>query len=1021
MAAGAAGGSHRVARLDLLGPVTLWTAGRRQPFAAERPLQLLLVLAVRATWVGRDEVAALFWPDKRNDEARRNLRRILHGARHLDFAPAIEQRAELLRWPVDTDLAAFDRALADGRRGVAIALVRGPLGQGMDDPVAQRYNDWLAFERGRLNERQRSAVLAELPEREAPDALALAERLLAVDEFDDEALRAKLDALARLGRPRDVAVAFRRYSERLAEELGIEPTAATRSLADRLATPAAPPRRSDVAAAPVADDGLVGRDAELQRLCRLVADRHRLVTLTGPGGAGKTRLARAVYETLQSRTSVPGGMSSRALWVDLYDLQSAAQVAPRLAAALGLTLKPAVQALDQVIAALAAAPATVMLDNCEQLVGADATGDGIAAKLRALLDGCPGVSVLATSRRRLDLPHEQLVVLDGLACPPADAPADAVLASDAARLFCLRAKASDAAFEPRTQASAIARIAALTDGLPLALELAAAWVRLLPCAEIALELEGGLDVLEPRIGNRGMRAVLERSWQLAPPHERQVLAQLSAFVGGFSREAARAVANATLPALANLADASLLRADAHGPAARFSLHPLVRDFARDKLAADPARLAAALDRHMEYHGRLLQPFAEFKKIDQKAALDTIGLELENCLAAWQHAVATRHAPFFSAAATALENYFNARGRFADGAALFERALAVLDPSDPAHLVAVTVTEASLAILQFRGGAIDAAEANLRRALSRARAAGLGRVRKSCLNTLGLVLWHRARWDEAKRHFAEALKLARADQDAEGTTSFLGSIAMVEKAQGRLDVAARLYARVAAMARQSSNFSGLTTTLNNLGNLRRLQGRLDEAATAYTEALAIAEARGLGHHRTFLLMNLALVAFARDDLDGASATAERALDAARAAGSVQIEANAHGLLARIAVRRADLASAQRRLADGLQVALSTGIAPLESVLLTWYGELLAAQGAPERAASVWSHVLADSHTEFETRQAARALLDAVDAAPRRQGAELSARLRREELLAEVMRQRPPAAGRRCTDISRVTPA
>jgi predicted ATPase/DNA-binding SARP family transcriptional activator/Tfp pilus assembly protein PilF len=955
--------------------------------------------------VARDEAAALFWPDKRNEDARRNLRRILHAVRRLDFAPQIEQRAELLRWSVDSDLAEFERTLNDGRAAQAVALVRGPLGRAMEDPASERFNEWLAYERGRVGERWRTAVLALMPQLPPAAALEFAERLLASDPFDDDALRAKLAALAELGRTREVEPTFARYAERLAEDLGVEANAGTRALATRLAAPVRSAPAVVPTASPAFDTGeLIGRAAELEQVRTWLAnDARRLLTICGPGGVGKTRLAHDTHGALQADAHTrPAASPSGALWIDLYDLAAPAQVAPRLAAALGMTLKPNATMLEQVIDRLANVHMLVVLDNCEHLVLPADGSAGIGVTVQALLEGAPHLRVLATSRRRLGLPGEQVIELGGLDWPPAHAPAAAVLGSDAARLFCLRARANDAGFEPTQHAAAIAEIGALTEGLPLALELAAAWVRLLPCAEIALELRAGLDVLEARVGNRGMRAVLERSWQLAAPHEREVLAQLAVFLGGFSREAARAVAGASLPALANLADASLLRVEpAHGTN-RFSLHPLVREFARDKLAADAARHGAALDRHVDFHGRFLQQFAEFKKLDQKAALDAIGRELENCIAAWRRAAAVRAADFFVAAATPLENYFNARGRFADGIALFEYALGALDPAEPAHLTAVAVTEASLAILQFRAGAIDAAEAGLRRTLSRARIGGLGRVRKSCLNTLALVMWQRARWDESKRLFAEALKFARADNDVEGIASFLGGIAMVEKAQGRLDVAARLYARVAAMARQSRNAAGLTTTLNNLGNLFRLQGKFADARAAFGEALALADARGFDHHRAYLLMNLGLVAFAGNDLGSAGVFAERALEAARANGTAQVEANALGLRARVAVRRGDHVAAHALLAEGLQVALSTGIVPLQGVLLTWYGELLAAEGAPERAATIWNWAAADERNEIETRQAARALLAAVGAAERERGAALAAQLRREELLAEALR-------------------
>jgi predicted ATPase/DNA-binding SARP family transcriptional activator/Tfp pilus assembly protein PilF len=983
-------------RLLLLGPPVCERAGSETPFPAERPYQLLVYLAARQEWIGRDQLAALFWPEQRNLEARRNLRRILHGARRIDGANELETHGDLVCWRIATDLAEFERALHAGRPRDALAMVRGPFGAGLDDPACEGFNEWLMFERNRVGDLWRAAAQPLLKDSSPATALEVAGRMLAVDAFDDEALRAKLAALATLGRTGEAQHEYRAFARRLAEELGVEPSATTREVARRLERPTAP------TPAAVAEGGFIGRAREFDQLKALLAATDtRLITVTGPGGVGKTSLVRELYAAHREQCSALARFGDGVLWIDLFDLATAEAIAPRIAAELALPLVAGTPAAEQVIKRLQAARRLIVLDNCEHLLDVSKPGAGAAAIVTAILRDCPNIVVLTTSRQRLGVAGERLLVLGGLESAAADARASAVLATESARLFCARANAALAGFDARANALEIGTICRLSNGLPLALELAAAWVRLLPCAEIAHELAAGLEVLQPTFGDRGLRAAFERSWQLAAPHEREVLSQLSIFAGGFPREAARAVAGASLPALATLVDVSLLRVEQRADSSRFSLHPLLREFTREKLRANPARLDVAQRRHTDYYARFLQRFADFRRVEQKTALDAIGLELEDCIAAWNRAVEAGDTAYLAAAAAPLEKYFNVRGRFTEGISLFERARDALDETVQSHVAALTFIEASLGILLYRAGALDRAELVLRQALARTRASELGRVRKSSLNTLGLVFAHRALWEEAKACFNQALELARADHDDEGVATFLGAGATVEKSQGNLARAEAMYRSVMQLQRRSNNLTGLATTLNNLGNLLRLDGRLDQSNAVLLEALALCEARAFTNHRAFLLVNLGLTAFAAGQSEAARAHTQRALEQARAIGSNQVEANALGQLARLAVRDGDLSRARGLLKTALQIALASGIAPIESVLLTWFGEILAAEGDLRRAAAVWSWVADQNSTEAETRGIACALLDQFNEPVRRTGHVEAAHVQRDHLVAEIL--------------------
>ncbi|HVE89232.1 MAG TPA: BTAD domain-containing putative transcriptional regulator, partial [Burkholderiaceae bacterium] len=609
-------------RLLLFGSPTIEVGGELLALPFERRNQLLVFLALKRAWVGRAELATLLWPEQQSKLAYTNLRKTLHRLQSLRWARGIESQGGALRFEAETDVSAFELALREQRISDALPMQRGELLAGFNDDQSEAWSSWLNFERERLRVAWRDAALNRLAaDIDAAEGIELSTRLLDTDPLDEAALRGQMAWLARSGQSARARQAYHEYAKRLADDLGLTPGAELRALHDSLATVALSAPAVPTPAAKL-DADFVGRIVELRRIGALLAqDDCRLICLVGPGGVGKTRLAQRAMQQFAQQ------FSDGAAFIPLEDVASASDLGGRFARELGIT---GGNSLERVIEFLCERQMLLVLDNFEHL----ATD---AAALELLLKGCARLKLIVTSRIRLAISCEWLLPIEGLPCPEAE-DQDRVESFDAAQLFVKAAQRVEPALVPAVEAASIIDICRQVEGLPLALELAAAWTRVLPCDAIAAELRHGTELLHAvdhaqPARHASIEVVFEQSWRLLNAIERDALSRLSVFHGGFTADAARGVAAASLPVLAALTDKSLLRKEG----ARLFMHPLVHHLAALRLPDGAAREAAERA-HALYFQQLMEQLRRNIENGDRESLQRLDIEFENCRAAWRWSI-----------------------------------------------------------------------------------------------------------------------------------------------------------------------------------------------------------------------------------------------------------------------------------------------------------------------------------------------------------------------------------------------
>lgn len=936
-------------QLQLLGTARLQHRGLVQELPDVALGYLLAVLGARGDWVAREELAALFWPEAAGEDAQRNLRvtlnRLVQRLQDWGGAELLVRERRRLRWLPGSDLAQARAARAAGDWRAVLAGMQGPFAAGLGFRGFPLLAEWAEGERRAAAALAREALLRHAATAPPAEVARLAARQLEQEPADEDLLRVRLQALAALGRRGELAHEYAVFESRLRTELGLEPSPALAELARRLGPPAA-----DSATAAADEDSLVGREDELAHARQLLA-RHRVLTLLGLGGVGKTRLAQALSDGAPAL-----------LWLPLADAVTVAELPHRVLQALRPATAPVRDAAAVAGEHLARSVRLLVLDNVEQLQG---ERPALQALLSLWLSAAPQLRLLVTSRQALGHAEEAVLLLQSLALP---LPSGEPLAAPAVRLLVAAARRARPAFDPRGHAGTLAQIAARVGGLPLALRLAAQWLRLLAPADVLAALERGVGALDGGEG-RGLQSTLDRSWQLLDPPSQAALAALSVFVSPFTAAQAQQAGAADLPQLATLAQHALLETlpeTAPDAPRRLQLHPLVRAYAAAQLARTPQAERQARERHAAAVRQRLAPWTHWYQVDQGAALQALAAVLPEALAAWHWALAAGRADFIAEAAPVLLNYFEKLGRWAEGISLFESAEPGFDVQLPTDHAALAALWRGRALLLYRDGRYEPAAALAQRALDAARALGHRDGMQANLNTLALSNWMLGHLDAAEAAASEARALAAADGNLASEAVFAGTLALLHKKRGHYAEAEGSWRRALAVHREVGNWSSACVTLNNLGNLLRVMGRIEDSVLALDECLRLCDAYGFASSRPFALINLAQAHLLAGRPEASEALATQALGEVTRSGERMLQAGALLLLAEIALRSGRLPLAAQRLAPALRLARALND-PANLLEALWaYARWSLACGRPGEAARAVATVRAHPQLHAELR-------------------------------------------------------
>ena len=674
----------------------------------------------------------------------------------------------------------------------------------------------------------------------------------------------------------------------------------------RQLAPGSPPPGAQRSELRLPRTSFVGRQHDLTEVQRLL-EQHRLISVTGPGGAGKTRLA------LQLASSMP----VRMWFVDLSAIARAELVPLALATALGLRDDANESALAAALRTLAAAEGLLLLDNCEHVLAE------CARLVDRLLAECPGVRVLATTRQPLELADEVCWPLAGLDLPPADPEPEAlerVSASAAVRLFVERAAAVQPAFALTPgNVGAIARICRQLDGLPLAIELAAARTRVLSPAQLAARLESHLRLLAtssislpPR--QQTLHAALDWSYELLPQPERGLLRRLAVFAGGWSLEAAESVAaelsgaSEVVDLLTSLVSRSLVVADVRGEHARYRLLETVRQYALEKLQALDEE-PAARDAHLDWCLALAEAAEpHLRGADQANRLDQLEEEVENVRAALSWALeGSQRVGDALRLASALRWFWFTRARPAEGRRWLEVGLAA------AEAVSATTRGKALdsaAALAHGQGAYADAQRLQDEGLVVWRADGDVRRMASALSTLSILAKARGEHERAAALMHEALGLARESGESATEATVLNNLAALSMDVGEYARAGEYLEQSLAIKRRLADTAGIATSLFNLGETAVHLGNYDAALGLLSESLALFRRLGASHRIAQTLHSLGSVALRREEFEAARSQFASARELFKAAGDGWGQALCVEGLAQVAERQGDHLRAAR---------------------------------------------------------------------------------------------------------------
>lgn len=985
-------------RLALLGSPTVTMAEESVVLESRKTLALLYYLAATQQRHSRDALAAILWPEQDQARARASLRQSLWMLRNAGLEPwlVVDQDALMLQAGYWCDVHLFRAEVAAGNLTQALALYRGDFLTGFSLRDCPEFDQWQFLLADEL--RRQLATLLEagvqrcVEQGDYASAIDYARRWLALDALHEPIHRHLMLLYAYAGQQ---AAALRQYEEcvrLLEEELGVSPEDETTTLYHAIkARQISPPKASALTPSTIQANNLVepsaaaapfhnlptqltpfvGRESELQELVQILADPEcRLVTILGPGGIGKTRLAVQVARHFSPEQTAALVFPQGVMFVALNAVESTSGIVTAIAEAGGFVFYSNQAPRQQLLDYLRDKQMLLLLDNFEHLLaGAELIADILAHASK--------IKVLVTSRETLNLQGEWQWMVSGLPVPEEAMAAEKLLDSSAVRLFVQSARRVQPNFSITDDAEHVARICRLVGGMPLAIELAAAWLRVVPCAQIAREIERDLNFLTTRLRDvpdrhRSIQAVFEHSWRLLSPSEQSTFQQLSIFRGGFDRKSAEQVTGASMFDLATLVEKSLLSVNTSG---RYYIHELLRQYGAAKLDGDPVARQTALERHCVY-------FAEFLAARQAAingegllqATAEITIELDNVRAAWQWALQQRRLDDIIRSATTFYMFFQSKSRFLEGAHALRDAHECLQSLEASY-----VRDLALAgILNYWGwlcirlGEFDQAAAHLQQ--SQRLYAQLNAPPQRVMGgdpTVPLAIIHQIQGNYQRAiEVAEVARQVAAEHDDHHNLAFAHyALAASHLALGRYEVAGEHARRACALAQAAGTRWFLAYTLNESGKVARAVGNLAEAEAHFQASYAIKVEFGDAEGMAVALNHLGEITYLQKHYPEAEQLYGQSRDIYANINDRGGLANSYKGLGQVACALGDLDAAKSNFAQALTIATQIHFLPLTCAILLDVSKLLMRIGLPAFAIEVLAVVRNHPASDYETKERA----------------------------------------------------
>ncbi|WP_309706830.1 tetratricopeptide repeat protein [Armatimonas sp.] len=918
----------------LFGPITIEVNGEPLPtLRSRRGLYLLALLTLRANReVARLWLAGTLWPDSDESQGLENLKRSL-----TDLRKALGPAAELLQSPSkhtltfrltsgQADVLAFDEAIQqDAPEALerVISLYRAPL-------LEDCYELWVQAEQATRRENYLAAVERLAARKQAVGELAqlvpILREAVARDPLREGLSRLLMTALTEAGSPAAAAEVYRELRSNLLREHNAQPSAELTALYNQIRagatlaiTPPRPPAPTSRKAPahytlPRPLTALVGRENELLAVAQCLQNAC-LVTLTGPGGIGKTRLA---LETARSPQTVP---ADGACFVDLAPLHDPTHLPQAMAVALGLQETGELPMVEALSAFLRPRSLLLVLDNCEHLLDASAELAG------RLLKDCPNLQILTTSRQPLGITGEVVWRVPALEVPSRlGAPEELVERYSALRLFFERARA----VQPKLRLTELTVQAAIEicrhlDGIALAIELAAARVKSLSVEQIAIRLDdrfrlltgGSRDAL-PR--QQTLRALIDWSYDLLPPAEQTLLARLALFREGFSLEAAEVICadgvvlepSAILDILEQLVDKSLVVKGGSRESAtpRYQMLGTIREYSRQKQTEE--ELPSLIERYGDWYNALaLDADTNLLGPEQTQWLGVLDTEHNNFRQALVLRVGEPHLELCAS----LCRYWFLRGHWSEGREYLAAALTRTDTLPGTATRARALMGAGN--LARNQGDFAVAITYFEECLALRRTLGDQRGSASILNNLATVFLDQSDYERAQSLYEESLTLCRELGETAGISRALHNLGMIANEQGDNEHALELYTESLALSRSLGNRYLEANDLHNLGNVAVDQGDYQKARSLLEESLSICRDLKMDVAVTVSLIDLGRIELALGGYSAAESLLEESLTLNQSLGDPRGVAASLNNLGFVALAQGASEQARQRLIQSLQ--------------------------------------------------------------------------------------------------------